>query len=1002
MSSLRPQTRTSALALLQLNIEGLTTAKVDILERIAIKNHVTVIILQETHVENKNILKVPGYTLAGHIASKHHGIATFVRKGMAWSAAGQSPEGAAIEWLSTKVHDITIINIYKPPPSRLVPSSLPDTPAPAVYAGDFNSHHIDWGYSKSNSDGDVLVNWASTVDATLLYDPKEPCTFYSARWNSTTNPDLAFVKWNTQPLPVRCTLDIFPRSHHRPSLITIPSMVQATQGKNVKRWNFRKANWAGFTKQVSEAAASLPPPCSNNLNDAYDSYCKMLLAAAKNNIPRGVRKAYVPCWDKECEILLRAHTESLTSEDRDKAADNLFRSLTEKRRQRWTETVESINFTHSSRRGWQILNKLTGRSTTPAQCPVTANSIASLLLSNGRSPNADKDFARQTSVRVHELLRAPGCDSNLSNNFTTQELELVIQRLKTGKAPGIDGIHSEYMKHQGKKATDWLCSFLSACLRYLKLPKIWRCAKVIALPKPNKPSEDPKGYRPISLLCVPYKLLERLILARLTPVIDPQLPKEQAGFRSGRSTTDQVTLLCHDIEESFQAGEKAGAVFLDLTAAYDTVWLRGLHMKLLDTIPDKHMVSFIMEMLSNRSFRLHTSNGQSSRMRRLRNGVPQGSVLAPMLFNIYIHDLPVTTSRKYSYADDLAILFSNRSWEAVEEGLSKDMEILCAYLKNWRLKLSVDKTVTTMFHLYNKDATRKINIMADNVQLHFEPFPTYLGVKLDRTLSFKRHLDCVKAKTTARAALIRRLAGTTWGADTKTLRISTEALVFATAEYCAPAWCRSPHVKKLDAALNTALRTISGCLRATPIYQLPVLAGIAPAEVRREAAMLVLARKAQTSEFHLLHKTTIETTQRMRLKSRRPFATHAQDLLRTTPADISKASWMRARWKDQWKAAGPSRLHQFIKDPTDVPGQHLTRREWTTLNRLRTGVGRFGAVMQKWGLTDSAHCECGDPSQTLEHVMSTCPKFRPPNGIQGLIDLDNETLDWLAATELRV
>ena len=205
---------------------------------------------------------------------------------------------------------------------------------------------------------------------------------------------------------------------------------------------------------------------------------------------------------------------------------------------------------------------------------------------------------------------------------------------------------------------------------------------MIALPKPNKPSDDPKGYRPISLLCVPFKLLECLILARLTPVIDPQLPKEQAGLRSGRSTTDQVTLLCQDIEDSFQAGEKAGAVFLDLTAAYDTVWLRGLHMKLLETIPDKHMVSFIMEMLSNRSFRLHTSNGQSSRVRKLKNGVPQGSVLAPILFNIYIHDLPATTSRKYGYADDLAILLSKSSWEAVEEGLSEDMNILSSYLKD--------------------------------------------------------------------------------------------------------------------------------------------------------------------------------------------------------------------------------------------------------------------------------------------------------------------------------
>uniref|UniRef100_A0A3B1KFH3 Reverse transcriptase domain-containing protein n=1 Tax=Astyanax mexicanus TaxID=7994 RepID=A0A3B1KFH3_ASTMX len=175
------------------------------------------------------------------------------------------------------------------------------------------------------------------------------------------------------------------------------------------------------------------------------------------------------------------------------------------------------------------------------------------------------------------------------------------------------------------------------------------------------------------------------------------------------------------------SGSITCSVFLDLTAAYDTVWLRGLHMKLLDTIPDKHMVSFIMEILSNHSFRLHTSNGQSSRMRRLRNGVPQGSVLAPMLFNIYIHDLPLTTSWKYSYADDLAILFSNRSWEAVEEGLSKDMEILCSYLKNWCLKLSVDKTVTTMFQFYNKDATRKINITVDNVQLQSEPSPSVLS-----------------------------------------------------------------------------------------------------------------------------------------------------------------------------------------------------------------------------------------------------------------------------------
>jgi len=152
-----------------------------------------------------------------------------------------------------------------------------------------------------------------------------------------------------------------------------------------------------------------------------------------------------------------------------------------------------------------------------------------------------------------------------------------------------------------------------------------------------------------------------------------QLPQEQAGFRHGRSAVDQVTLLTEDIEDNFSAKKKAGAMFVDLTAAYDTVWHRGLTCKLLRLLPDKHMVHMIMDMVSNRSFTLTTGNGQRSRLRRLKNGVPQGSVLAPLLFNIYKSDLPATISRKYAYADDRAIMHADGDWLAVEGVLSKDM-----------------------------------------------------------------------------------------------------------------------------------------------------------------------------------------------------------------------------------------------------------------------------------------------------------------------------------------
>ena len=130
----------------------------------------------------------------------------------------------------------------------------------------------------------------------------------------------------------------------------------------------------------------------------------------------------------------------------------------------------------------------------------------------------------------------------------------------------------------------------------------------------------------------PYKILERLIYARIEPIVDPLLPGEQAGFRHGKSTVDQVVSLTQNIEDSFEVKKKAGAVFVDLTAAYDTVWHRGLTCKLLRLLPDKHMARMIMELVRNRSFTLTTGDSKRSRLRRLKNGVPQGSVLATPSF----------------------------------------------------------------------------------------------------------------------------------------------------------------------------------------------------------------------------------------------------------------------------------------------------------------------------------------------------------------------------------
>ena len=220
-----------------------------------------------------------------------------------------------------------------------------------------------------------------------------------------------------------------------------------------------------------------------------------------------------------------------------------------------------------------------------------------------------------------------------------------------------------------------------------------------------------------------YKLLERVILSIINNIIEENLPHAQAGFRKGRSTTDQVTRLVHDIESAFQRKQKFGSVFIDLTAAYDTVWHRGLYLKLLKIIPNVKLVKFIMLLIHDRTFALKTSNGQRSRRRRLKNGLPQGSVLAPMLFNIYTADMPVGECSQYTYADDSAIGFAHESFNVIETALEKDLSSLSQYLHKWHLKLSLPKTVCSVFHLANRCANTTLNISLHGTNLRHDPNP---------------------------------------------------------------------------------------------------------------------------------------------------------------------------------------------------------------------------------------------------------------------------------------
>ena len=216
-----------------------------------------------------------------------------------------------------------------------------------------------------------------------------------------------------------------------------------------------------------------------------------------------------------------------------------------------------------------------------------------------------------------------------------------------------------------------------------------------------------------------------------------------------------------------------------------------------------------------------------------KNGLPQGIVLAPLLFNVYILtiNLRLRTAAGpyiyiYIYADDLCITTQQSDLQHVEHTLALALDEMSIYYSRNLLKPNTAKTQICCFHMRNRYAKHKLNVTWNGVELDNYPNHIYLGVTLARTLSFKQ----------TRHNLLRKLTNPEWGAHPATVRTTALALCFSTAEFACSSWGRSRHTWHVDIALNDTCRIITGCLNATPIPCLFSLAGIAPPDIRRKVA----------------------------------------------------------------------------------------------------------------------------------------------------------------------
>lgn len=227
----------------------------------------------------------------------------------------------------------------------------------------------------------------------------------------------------------------------------------------------------------------------------------------------------------------------------------------------------------------------------------------------------------------------------MSVPFTKEEMEEAIKTLNSRTSPGPDNITNEMLMHLGKAAKRKLLKILNSSWKMGKVPQAWKISTMIPIHKEGKPQNKPSSYRPVSLTSCICKLMERMINVRLTWFLEQRkiYMDEQTGFRRHRSTEDQICFTSQEIEDASQEKKQLVVVWVDMAQAFDRVWKDGLLLKLKREKISNNMYKWIESFLTNRNARV-ALQGKSSRIAPLKHGVPQGGVLSPTLFLLYMND----------------------------------------------------------------------------------------------------------------------------------------------------------------------------------------------------------------------------------------------------------------------------------------------------------------------------------------------------------------------------
>ena len=746
-----------------------------------------------------------------------------------------------------------------------------------VIAGDVNAHSHLWCQNE-DSNGKKFDEWADDYQLVCLnsiFAPDQPTHHWTVNnVNHHSTIDAAFMCNSSYCASMQIDSS-FSCSDHNPILIVIQSRSRAPNidiVNHVSRspWHKLKDNstkWKDYREKLSinlHCWKVVRERAAGRKNDQEAVEClwsfikDAIHKAADSAIGRRDTKHKSKCWwnhkvklaYKQLQLARASHANA-NGEAKVMAKKvlndsyNVFRktAMTAKE-ESWLKLCEKLGGKKGKSVQWKVFQRLSGRqSSTP--CPVpnnpiykpTAQDSAEFLkdeyIKMAQTPSNLKFSGEMQSAYDREFTlhlddtkpRQPS--SPAMAEFCVEQVSAIIRNLPNNKAPGTDMITGSMLKRGPDELADALCALFNMSWERGTIPADFKEARIFSLYKGEADQKDPSNYRPISLTSTVGKALEKLILTQLLEVVEPKLSVHQAGFRKRRATMDHLIRVQHAIKFHCGKGSIYPVCFLDIRRAYDRVPINVLLSKLWRNYEVRGKLwRWVGSFLTNRTFRAIAGDALSS-VGSMPNGVPQGSVLSPILFDCFIDDLLMMMGKANGalFADDFA-MWTNVTGRNAARVLNTALQNCFNWAKHNQVEFNAKKSAVVLF-------TRSHNIPIYTFKIGTETIPIvdsfkYLGVTFQNSMSWSEHCERVQLKLKRAQQLIFRVCHNWHPPTAFVLRHLIDKMMHPILTYGFPIWflTKAWHDRFNSILGQTAVRILGlprGSSHAAALVELGIL-----------------------------------------------------------------------------------------------------------------------------------------------------------------------------------